>query len=422
MSAVAGREPAVYRPFALLAFGGTILVGTPLGVRMLAWLYLGAPAVTVETVLLHAHAQLVGFFGTLIPGVAHHLAARFTGQPTRPTAATPWMAALLGGGLLLRIACVWAGAPGGLLAAALLQAAAYVLLGLWVARALGPAPLALVRRHLVAATAWLAAACVTEAALRGVALTAGGATPDVAGMRAVHAMALYGGVMGWVLGVLLRAGPMFVGGWRVPAGLGAAVPWGLGVAVAVIAAGEVAAVPAIARAGEALGLAAVVAVAAGAGAFRRPAPRALPMASRSAAEARIFGLAVASATAALGGAVAATVLAAAGGGAHVLTDAVRHLLTVGTLTSIVVAMAFRLVPVLEATPLPWPWLRAVAFWSLLGAVVLRSAEVGVAHGWPGLAPVVPLSGVLAWIAIASVGATLLGSVGGRRRAPPTPHA
>jgi hypothetical protein len=408
---VAGPEPPVYRPFALLAFGSTVLVGTPLGVRMLAWLYLGASAVTVDTLLLHAHLQTVGFFGTLIPGVAHHLVARFTGRPTTATRATPWIAGLLGAGAGLRVACTWVPAPGGLAAAAALESIAFALFGAWLWRSLAPAPLALVRRHLVAATGWLVAAGLLEAGLRVAALADGASTPDVAAMRVVHAMAIYGGVVGWVLGVLLRAGPMFVAGWGVPAPLAHAVPVVLALGVAVTAAGEIAAGAAVARLGEAMALASVVGLAVVGGAFRT-APRALPMVSRGAAEGRIFLLAVVSAAAGLAGAALAAGLAARGVAVHVVSDAVRHLVTVGFLGSVVVAMAFRLIPTLEAAALPWPGLRAVAFWSLLGAVVLRTSEILVAHGWPALAPLVALSGMLAWIALAAVAATLLGTLYG----------
>jgi hypothetical protein len=38
-------EPPVHRPFALVVFGGSMLVGTPPGVWLLAWLHLGAPSV-----------------------------------------------------------------------------------------------------------------------------------------------------------------------------------------------------------------------------------------------------------------------------------------------------------------------------------------------------------------------------------------
>jgi hypothetical protein len=38
-----GPEPPVYRPFALLGLAATLAAGIPLGVWLLAWLYLGLP-------------------------------------------------------------------------------------------------------------------------------------------------------------------------------------------------------------------------------------------------------------------------------------------------------------------------------------------------------------------------------------------
>jgi hypothetical protein len=110
------------------------------------------------------------------------------------------------------------------------------------------------------------------------------------------------------------------------------------------------------------------------------------------------------------------IAAAAGSPVHVATDAVRHLFTVGFLTAIVVGMAFRLIPVLEWTALPWPSLRPVAFVTLVGAVVLRTAEVVVPWGLTPIAPAVALSGVLAWIAVACVAVNLVGAIARRGRA------
>jgi uncharacterized protein involved in response to NO len=139
------------------------------------------------------------------------------------------------------------------------------------------------------------------------------------------------------------------------------------------------------------------------------------MAARSPEASRIFLLAVVSLVGAVAGAVAATVAAAAGADVRVLGDAVRHLVTVGVLTSIVVAMAFRLVPVLEARALPWPRLQAVALWSLGAGIALRSAEVLVGLGWPAPAPWIPLSGVLVWVALACVATNLVGAISGLPR-------
>ncbi len=399
-------EPPVYRPFAALAFGATLAVGTPLGLAMLAWLYLGGPAVPGPLVLLHAHVQVFGFFATLIPGVAFHLLARFTGRVLEPEPVHGRLAAGLGGALALRVADAAGGVPPAALAASVVQALAFAVFAAYVWRALGPPAPRMLRVHLAAATAWLAVACALEAALRTAALLEGRALPDAGALRAVHAAGLLGGVLGWVLGVLLRAGPMFVAGWHVPDRLQGAVPVVLGGAAVLVATGE--AGPggaAAARAGDLLALATFTGVVAAGGAFRRSGP-ALPLLSRGLAEARLFRLAAVSASAAVAVEAVAVVVAARGGSAHVLADAARHLLTVGVLTAIVAAMAFRLIPVLERRPLAWPAGRAVAFWLLLGAVVLRTAEVLVSAGLRALAPAVALSGLAAWGALAAVGVNL----------------
>jgi len=147
----------------------------------------------------------------------------------------------------------------------------------------------------------------------------------------------------------------------------------------------------------------------------KPARDALPMAVRSREESRIFRVAMRSGGAAAVGAAAAVPAAWAGLDVRLLADTVRHLITVGVLTSMVVAMAFRLIPVLEGRALPWPRLRQVALWSLATGIVLRSAEVLVGAGWPAVAPGVALSGILIWIAVACVGANLVAVIGNRSR-------
>jgi hypothetical protein len=402
-------EPRLYRPFALMAFGATVLVGTPLGVWLLARLHLGAPALSVEWLLLHASVQVFGFFGTLIVGVAHHLLPRFTGRPVVASALTPWLAGLLAAGLVLRAAAVVVGLAPLSAAGALAHATAFTLFAGWVWRALDPPPLARLRRHLTLSSAWLALACVFELAIRIRAFADGLPVPDPALMRAAHSIALLGGVIGWVIGVLLRAGPMFVSGWQVPRALVAVVPWGPALAVALSAAtlvgGPIAAI-ALARLADLAALGTVMALVVSAGALRR-AGRTLPMLSRSPEETRIFRLGVVSA---LVGAPAAAGLAFAAGSAlphHALADALRHLVTVGFLSSLVVAMTFRLIPVLEGAALPWPGLRNLAFTALLASVLLRTAQGLVMSGWPGLGPAVVFSGALAWIALIAVAANLV---------------
>lgn len=152
-------------------------------------------------------------------------------------------------------------------------------------------------------------------------------------------------------------------------------------------------------------------IAVGGGAFRR-ALGALPLVTRSAAESRIFRLAAGSLGAAVAGALALPLLG--GAPARVLGDTVLRLLTVGFLGAVVVAMAFRLIPVLTGRGLRWPWLRHVALAALAGSVVLRTAELLPLTGLPASGLAVVASGVLAWVAFACVATSLL-----RALAPPS---
>ena len=404
-------EPPVYRPFALLAFGTALLAGVPIGVWMLAALHAGAPPVPVDPFVLHAGLQTFGFLATLIVGVAPHLLARFTGRPVvRPALSRPALV-LLAIALLARVAGTAARQPGVVLAGPALQAAVFLAFTVWVWRTLDPPPLAPLRRQLALASAWLAAACLVETLLRAEAITGNLPGPDLGGLRAVHAMAISGGVVGWVLGVLLRAGPMFVAGWRVPTAVVRVVPWSLALAALLGVGG------ARSAALGALGLLAtagtITAVALGAGALRR-APRSLPVLSRTPQEAAIFRIAVVSALVATAGAAVDVATTLAGAPVPRLTDAVRHLVTVGVLTSVVVAMTFRLVPVLTGVALPWPPARRVAWWALAASAALRSLQVAVPAGASMAGTTVVLSGALAWIAIASAA---LGLVIRRSRAP-----
>jgi len=275
--------------------------GAPIGLAMLAWLYAGAPAVSIEWRLLHASLQLFGFFGALIVGVAHHLFARFTGRATAPSAVTRPLFALLLAALLLRVAGTWGGAPAAVLAAAALQSLAFLVFAAWVWRCLDPPPLAQLRRHLVLSSGWIAAACLCETFLRARAIDAGFLVPPLAPMRAVHAMALLGGVTGWVSGILLRAGPMFVPRWNVPASVARVVPWLVGLGAALAAAGEWAGDSRAAMLGELIVVGSIAAMLVAGGVLRQ-AGGMLPMVARSAEESRIFRLAVSSLAAAVLGA------------------------------------------------------------------------------------------------------------------------
>jgi hypothetical protein len=202
---------------------------------------------------------------------------------------------------------------------------------------------------------------------------------------------------------------MFAPRWHVPAALARALPWLYGLGTALAAAGEWAGDARAARLGELTVLLSVAALLITAGVLRG-ASGVLPMVSRSAEESRIFRFAVASLAAAVVGTAAGVAIAWSGGEAPLLTDAVRHLVAVGFLTAVVIAMTFRLIPVLEGRPLPWPRLRAVALWALAAGVALRSAETLLGFGWVWLAPAVALSGFFVWAAVLCAGTNLLGAL------------
>jgi hypothetical protein len=283
---------------------------------------------------------------------------------------------------------------------------------------LDPPPLVRVRAQLTLASGWLAVALLTETALRAQAWLDDVAV-SVTLLRGLHAGALLGGVLGWVLGVLLRAGPMFVAGWMPPHWLARLVPVLLGAAALLAGAGEAALIPAsglAARLGDTIAIATVVGVVVGGGGLRG-SRASLPLLSRGPAEARIFRVAAVSGVAALAAATATVVGELTGVALPLLADAVRHLLAVGVLGAVVIAMAFRLVTVLEGAPLPWPRVRTVALVALAAAVLTRTVQVAIPAGAPWLAPVVALSGPFAWIAFACVGVTLVGVLArGARRA------
>jgi len=417
---VGRAEPPVYRPFALLAFGTAAAAGVPLGIWLLTRLHWGGGPVPPAWLLLHAHLQIFGLFGVLILGVAHHLVPRFVGRPVTADRA-PALFGLVALGLALRVGGTAAGRPSALVVATLLEAAAFLLFTAWLRRALAPAPLALTRWHLALATAWLVAALLLEAALRWKAMAGGATEPDPRGIQVVYLMALLGGVGGWMLGVALRAAPMFVAGWRVPPALAWAAPWTLALSVVIGGAGEATGAVALAKLGEAVAVGTIATVAVTGGALgRRRAPRSLL--ARGGPELWLFRLAMTSAAVAAVGLFAAAVLAWRGVPLSLLADALRHLVTVGFLTSMAVGMAFRLIPVFEGVPVPWPRLPALAFPALLGGVLLRSGEVLADWLWTGLLPWLPLSGLLVWLAVASVFATVLGATPSRRGAAAPPRS
>jgi hypothetical protein len=412
-------EAPAHRPFAALAYGATVVVATPLGTWMLAGLHWGWGAADAETGWLHAHLQIFGFFGVLILGVAQHLLPRFAGRPVALGRARVWLLAGVAAALALRVGGWLGGRPAPAAGASAIEALVFGGFALWVWRTLAAPALVAARRQLVGSTLWLAGACLLEAVARLVGLGGADGRPSAGWIAAAQALGLYGGVLGWIVGVVIRAGPMFVAGWAVPPGLARRAPLVIAAGVLLAAAGALAggrAGGALARGGEALALGTAVLVPVAGGLLGRRRSGQLPLHGRQGPERGLFRFAWACA------ALGTVALAGAGGLAAIdvppslLDDAARHLVTLGFLTALALAMTFRLLPVLEGRPLRCPGAPRVATWTLAGAVVLRTAEVAADYGWEPVLRAVPLSGGLAWAALAGAAASVVAA--GRAPAPP----
>lgn len=400
----------LYRPFALLALGVTLGVATPLGAVALYNLYASAGTVPALWPRLHAHLQLFGFVGMLIVGVGHHLALRFAHRPIRRPACTPWIFGLAAAGLAMRLAAAAvAGPPATLLwiASALAETAAYGIFAAWVTaqvRAIHPR---FTSDWLIVSGAWwFTVALATEAAAILWAAAKGGDPAAATPGPGLYPMALYGGVFGWVLGVAMRVAPMFLVGRKVGRfGAPALLALNGGVLLALAAEGW----PPDARPAHVLvalsdlGVAAALVVGAvSVGAWRREPRRALAL-HMDRTETLFFRLAFACAGLGAIGLLAGAALSLLGVPPGLLADATRHLFTIGFVIGAICAMGFRFLPVIEGVRLAVPRARLVAFWTLLAAVALRTAELGADYLHEDFLRAAAPSGFLAWVTLAAWG-------------------
>ena len=403
-------EAPLYRLFALLALAVTLGVATPIGAIALYRLYAPAGAVPEIWPRLHAHLQLFGFVGILIIGVGHHLVLRFAHRPIRRPAASPWILGLAAFGLGARVAAAAAaGAPARALwvASGVAETLAYLFFALWVTAQVRATQPRFTSDWLIVSGAWWFVAALGAEAIALARAAAAGADPALATPgAALYAMGLYGGVFGWVLGVAMRVAPMFLVGRKVGRlGGPALLALNGGVLLALLAG----AWPPDSRPAHVLvalsdlGVAAALVVGALAVGAWQPEPRRAIALHMDRTEARFFRLAFASASLAAAGLVAGAALRLAGNPLGFLTDATRHLLTIGFVIGAICAMGFRFLPVIEVVRLAIPWARHVAFWTLSLAVVLRTAELGADYLHEAFLRPAAVSGFLAWLAFGAWG-------------------
>ena len=425
MAPPATLETPIYRPFALVALAVTLVAATPIGAIALFRLFVGIGPIPAIWPRLHGHLEIFGFAGVLIMGVGPHLILRFAHRPIRRPASAAWTFGLVVLGIGGRIAATIAGGPaaGLWLTSGIAETLAFAIFAMWVTAGVrATEPRFLSDWLMVTGAWWFAAALAIETA--GLALaTATGHDPAVAiPGPGLYAMSLYGGIFGWVLGVAMRVVPMFIPGRRVGR-MGGPVLVSLNAGVILALAAE--AWPLGSRPAEVIlamadfgVVVALIGTGVAVGAWRPESRRAIPL-HLDRMEARFFRLAFACAGLAAGALVVGAALTLAGAPPRgFLADATRHLLTVGFMIGMICAMGFRFVPVIEGVRIAVPGARAVAFWALTLAVLLRTAELGADYLHEGFLRLAAISGLLAWVALLAwglaVGLTMLQGVALRR--------
>lgn len=405
-------EDPIYRPFALLALAVTLGVATPIGAISLFRLF--APAAGFVPAIwprLHAHLQIFGFAGVLIMGVGHHLILRFAHRPIRRPASAPWILGLAVLGLGSRIAAAISGGTAASLlwlSSGIAETLAFGVFAFWVTTGVrATEPRFRSDWLMVSGAWWFAAALAIETAGIGTAVAAGSNPVAATPGPGLYAMGLFGGVFGWLLGVAMRVVPMFLTG-RTVGRMGGAVLAGLngGVLLALLAEGW----PAASRPAQILlaladlGVAAAILAAGVALGAWRPEPRQAIALQVDRTETRFFRFAFVCAGVATAGLFVGAFLTLAGVSPRgLLADATRHLLTIGFLISMICAMGFRFLPVIEGVPIAIPGARPVAFWALSSAVLLRTAEMGADYLHEGFLHLAAYSGFLAWVALVAWG-------------------
>jgi hypothetical protein len=394
----------VHRPFLTAALVVTLTLGAGWG----AWLLfdIGAAsrfdAVSPAAVVAHGEAQLWGFVGLFILGVALRWLPMAVGRTPWPAAGWLILAALLlgvGGGFAWSLDPVrwpWLGpaSAGGLVAGAVGYAVVAV-------RLVGRSAAAGWARFVLTAAVWLVVWAAAVAYLRWVHALAG---PGVfaertrlllieLGVFGVALNSVYGfglRLLPGILGGTLARGPAEAGFWVHNAALLALValpsdgPAGFRAAALAVLAG--AAVLYV------LGLGRLVRV-------RRFSPRpeqGHPLLPRYAQLAFFWLLA---GTAMVAG---AEVYAALTGGTapHALVGAARHALTVGFLTTLILGVGQRMIPVLGHTTLAWPRLVAPTLVLIGVGNAWRVVSETAAVAWPGAVAWMAPSAVLELAALA----------------------
>jgi hypothetical protein len=386
-------EPAHrYVPFLLVSVALTLTFGATLGMINLARLttpYFGA--MPPGSVRAHAFAQVFGFVGLFVMGIALHVLPRFAGRPLGAASLTRTVLGLQAGGVMaIAIALTLGDVPVYWLwsSGALALAAAGSMFLVIVVRTIGGLPATeRFRRWVIAGAVWQVVAAVGSSVAAW--------QHDAAITQAVWPASLWGFAGSWIFGVGRRILPGFLG-WQVrgrsmehPAFLLYQIGVGLHVAT------EWPRVEGpIIGAGVAGALALLIAVplfswCLGVG----RAPKTYHDVEHG------YQRYVTAAWIWLGVALVAgplwTLAAAAGGRAvpPLGTDFARHALAFGFITQIMMGIATRILPVFTGNALWSPRARSAAFYLLNASIAMRALEAVVALGFMPVAwPFIALAG------------------------------
>ncbi|MBI2325494.1 MAG: NnrS family protein [Chloroflexi bacterium] len=229
--------------FLASSFAFAITAGFGLGTWLLLHATIGVPlpeATWSALVQVHGHAQLVGFAGLLVMGIAHRIFPRFRGADEPTTREVVLAYGLVAGGLLLRPAQIWTDLPAR--DALLMASGAAELAGMLVYARLAIRTLAGGTNAHRADELFIGAGAVfgVIGAMWGLVALAptltGGATLDPDPDRAHIAALLLGFVSAHVIGVSLRVAPAFIA--APPASdrviVGAVIAWAAGVTLATL--------------------------------------------------------------------------------------------------------------------------------------------------------------------------------------------
>ena len=406
-------EPAHrYVPFLLASIALTLTLGAALGMFNLARLttpWFGS--MTPGSVRAHGFAQVFGFVGLFMMGIACHVLPRFTARPLgAPALVRPMLALQSGGVLAIAFAFLWGDEAIGWLwlagSLALVAAGTMFLRIIWRTTGGVRTPERLER--------WVFAAAAWQVAAAGGSLVAAWEN-DITIVQAFWPAALWGFAASGIFGFGRRIFPGHLG-WRARSPRAETVSFVLhqaGVALMVAAACPAALAVALPLdVGGAMALLVSVPLYAwcvGAGAT--PAKR--HDAASGYQQYIVVGwlwLFVALAVGPL------WTLASALRGSGVpplVTDFARHAMSFGFVTQVMMGVAARVLPVFTGNPLWSPRARTAAFYLLNLSVVLRGLEVVVAAGFvPAAWPFIALAGPPAALAVLLFGLNVVGTIYG----------